>query len=60
MFVFQTGRGGASIFGKQFEDELRPELKFTGNARRRSFYRLIKTGSGANPSNHLCVSVLMS
>ncbi|XP_068450349.1 peptidyl-prolyl cis-trans isomerase-like 1 [Clinocottus analis] len=25
-----TGRGGASIFGKQFEDELVPELKFTG------------------------------
>ncbi|KAL8168507.1 UNVERIFIED_CONTAM: Peptidyl-prolyl cis-trans isomerase-like 1, partial [Gekko kuhli] len=24
-----TGRGGASIFGKQFEDELHPELKFT-------------------------------
>uniref|UniRef100_A0A4W6D9Q8 Peptidyl-prolyl cis-trans isomerase n=1 Tax=Lates calcarifer TaxID=8187 RepID=A0A4W6D9Q8_LATCA len=23
-------RGGASIFGKQFEDELNPELKFTG------------------------------
>ncbi|CAL8335505.1 unnamed protein product [Merluccius merluccius] len=25
-----TGRGGASIFGKQFEDELHSELKFTG------------------------------
>lgn len=25
-----TGRGGACIFGKQFEDELHPELKFTG------------------------------
>uniref|UniRef100_A0A9J7Z447 Peptidyl-prolyl cis-trans isomerase n=2 Tax=Cyprinus carpio TaxID=7962 RepID=A0A9J7Z447_CYPCA len=25
-----TGRGGASIYGKQFEDELHPELKFTG------------------------------
>lgn len=25
------GRGGASIYGKQFEDELSPELKFTGN-----------------------------
>ncbi|XP_034387868.1 peptidyl-prolyl cis-trans isomerase-like 1 [Cyclopterus lumpus] len=25
-----TGRGGASIFGKQFEDELNSELKFTG------------------------------
>lgn len=24
------GRGGASIFGKQFEDELHPDLKFTG------------------------------
>ncbi|XP_010074849.1 PREDICTED: peptidyl-prolyl cis-trans isomerase-like 1, partial [Pterocles gutturalis] len=24
------GRGGASIYGKQFEDELHPELKFTG------------------------------
>uniref|UniRef100_A0A672GLQ1 Peptidyl-prolyl cis-trans isomerase n=1 Tax=Salarias fasciatus TaxID=181472 RepID=A0A672GLQ1_SALFA len=23
-------RGGASIYGKQFEDELNPELKFTG------------------------------
>lgn len=25
-----AGRGGASIYGKQFEDELHPELKFTG------------------------------
>ncbi|XP_020337829.1 peptidyl-prolyl cis-trans isomerase-like 1 [Oncorhynchus kisutch] len=25
-----TGRGGASIFGNQFEDELNPDLKFTG------------------------------
>lgn len=25
-----VGRGGASIYGKQFEDELHPELKFTG------------------------------
>ncbi|XP_051985672.1 peptidyl-prolyl cis-trans isomerase-like 1 isoform X2 [Xyrauchen texanus] len=25
-----TGRGGASIYGKQFEDELHPELRFTG------------------------------
>uniref|UniRef100_A0A8B9IWJ3 Peptidyl-prolyl cis-trans isomerase n=1 Tax=Amazona collaria TaxID=241587 RepID=A0A8B9IWJ3_9PSIT len=25
-----TGRGGASIYGKHFEDELHPELKFTG------------------------------
>ncbi|KAF4800054.1 Peptidyl-prolyl cis-trans isomerase-like 1 [Turdus rufiventris] len=25
-----TGRGGASIYGKQFEDELHPDLKFTG------------------------------
>ncbi|NXK29589.1 PPIL1 protein, partial [Arenaria interpres] len=25
-----SGRGGASIYGKQFEDELHPELKFTG------------------------------
>ncbi|KAK2858028.1 hypothetical protein Q7C36_005947 [Tachysurus vachellii] len=25
-----TGRGGACIYGKQFEDELHPELKFTG------------------------------
>nr|XP_017200569.1 peptidyl-prolyl cis-trans isomerase-like 1 isoform X3 [Oryctolagus cuniculus] len=24
-----TGRGGASIYGKQFEDELHPDLKFT-------------------------------
>lgn len=31
MVVLLTGRGGASIFGKQFEDELNPELKFTGN-----------------------------
>lgn len=29
--LFVTGRGGASIFGKNFEDELHPELKFTGN-----------------------------
>ncbi|KAK2502368.1 hypothetical protein MC885_006454 [Smutsia gigantea] len=26
-----TGRGGASIYGKQFEDELHPDLKFTVN-----------------------------
>lgn len=25
-----AGRGGASIYGKQFEDELHPDLKFTG------------------------------
>uniref|UniRef100_A0A8C5WGY6 Peptidyl-prolyl cis-trans isomerase n=1 Tax=Leptobrachium leishanense TaxID=445787 RepID=A0A8C5WGY6_9ANUR len=25
-----TGRGGASIYGKQFEDEIHPDLKFTG------------------------------
>ncbi|XP_044777705.1 peptidyl-prolyl cis-trans isomerase-like 1 [Neomonachus schauinslandi] len=25
-----TGRGGASIYGKQFEDELHPDLRFTG------------------------------
>lgn len=25
-----SGRGGASIFGKQFEDEINVELKFTG------------------------------
>lgn len=30
-----AGRGGASIFGKQFEDELHPELKFTGNMTRK-------------------------
>ena len=30
IFVFLTGRGGASIYGKQFEDELNRELKFTG------------------------------
>lgn len=28
---YWSGRGGASIFGKQFEDELSTELKFTGN-----------------------------
>ncbi|NXW92877.1 PPIL1 protein, partial [Alopecoenas beccarii] len=28
--VSSPGRGGASIYGKQFEDELHPELKFTG------------------------------
>lgn len=28
---YSVGRGGASIYGKQFEDELSPELKFTGN-----------------------------
>uniref|UniRef100_A0AAY4ABW1 Peptidyl-prolyl cis-trans isomerase n=1 Tax=Denticeps clupeoides TaxID=299321 RepID=A0AAY4ABW1_9TELE len=28
--TFFLGRGGASIFGKNFEDELHPELKFTG------------------------------
>lgn len=28
--IYFSGRGGASIFGKQFEDELHPELKFTG------------------------------
>ncbi|TRY55018.1 hypothetical protein DNTS_020755 [Danionella cerebrum] len=26
-----TGRGGASIYGKQFVDEIHQELKFTGN-----------------------------
>ncbi|EAX03918.1 peptidylprolyl isomerase (cyclophilin)-like 1, isoform CRA_b [Homo sapiens] len=26
----RAGRGGASIYGKQFEDELHPDLKFTG------------------------------
>ncbi|CAG8479479.1 7737_t:CDS:2 [Diversispora eburnea] len=25
-----TGRGGASIYGEKFEDEIRPELKHTG------------------------------
>lgn len=25
-----TGRGGASIFGEKFEDEIRPDLKHTG------------------------------
>ena len=25
-----TGRGGASIYGKQFDDEIHPELKHTG------------------------------
>lgn len=29
-FFLPVGRGGASIYGKQFEDELHPELKFTG------------------------------
>nr|XP_006128991.1 peptidyl-prolyl cis-trans isomerase-like 1 [Pelodiscus sinensis] len=29
-FLQWAGRGGASIYGKQFEDELHPELKFTG------------------------------
>lgn len=38
--VFQTGRGGASIFGKQFEDELNPELKFTGNQSQWKKYQL--------------------
>lgn len=31
MVFVPAGRGGASIYGKQFEDELHPELKFTGN-----------------------------
>ena len=35
IFGLPTGRGGASIFGKQFEDELNPELKFTGNNSRK-------------------------
>lgn len=30
LFFLPVGRGGASIYGKQFEDELHPELKFTG------------------------------
>jgi len=25
-----TGRGGASIYGTKFEDEIHPELRFTG------------------------------
>ncbi len=25
-----TGRGGASIYGKEFEDEIHPALKHTG------------------------------
>ncbi|XP_043305237.1 peptidyl-prolyl cis-trans isomerase-like 1 isoform X1 [Cervus elaphus] len=28
--TWRPGRGGASIYGKQFEDELHPDLKFTG------------------------------
>ncbi|GAB1300813.1 Peptidyl-prolyl cis-trans isomerase-like 1 [Apodemus speciosus] len=28
--TIRCGRGGASIYGKQFEDELHPDLKFTG------------------------------
>lgn len=30
LWKISAGRGGASIYGKQFEDELHPELKFTG------------------------------
>ncbi len=30
IYFISAGRGGASIYGKQFEDELHPELKFTG------------------------------
>lgn len=32
-----AGRGGASIYGKQFEDEFHPELKFTGKYYYRSY-----------------------
>uniref|UniRef100_A0A803TE49 Peptidyl-prolyl cis-trans isomerase n=1 Tax=Anolis carolinensis TaxID=28377 RepID=A0A803TE49_ANOCA len=43
-----TGRGGASIFGKQFEDELQPELKFTGGMkiRRTQEYKPDPRGAG--------------
>ena len=34
---FASGRGGASIYGKQFDDEISEELKHTGT----SFYRVI-------------------
>lgn len=35
-FFSVVGRGGASIYGKQFEDELHPELKFTGKISKES------------------------
>ena len=28
--IFVSGRGGASIYGKEFDDELHSELKHTG------------------------------
>ena len=28
-----TGRGGASIYGRNFEDEIHPDLRHTGNVR---------------------------
>uniref|UniRef100_A0A8C7P1E9 Peptidyl-prolyl cis-trans isomerase n=1 Tax=Oncorhynchus mykiss TaxID=8022 RepID=A0A8C7P1E9_ONCMY len=51
-----TGRGGASIFGKQFEDELNPDLKFTGNY---TIYKQEKT-CHSNKTYFLCCSLLLS
>ena len=28
--LYFIGRGGASIYGKEFEDEIHPDLKHTG------------------------------
>ena len=29
--IFTSGRGGASIYGKEFDDEIHGDLKHTGN-----------------------------
>ena len=37
-----TGRGGSSIYGKYFDDEVHPDLKHTG---RNLFYSIFKLHS---------------
>lgn len=39
-FCVFPGRGGASIYGKQFEDELNQELKFTGKEKHQYVFKL--------------------